>query len=133
LLDDLDTALGSSTPQLPYGHPDLLVQRAAALRLIDTEDADLFIQVRLAHRAIEPIAAAQGIPVDTLRRRLDRATARLADALAAGLLTAGISADTAAALARQAERRAAIRSARRGQNSRPAGSAGAATSRTAAA
>jgi DNA-directed RNA polymerase specialized sigma24 family protein len=113
LLDDLDAALGSKTPQLPYGHPDLLVQRAAALQLIDSDDAELFIQVRLAHRAIEPIAVARDISVDTLRRRLDRATARLAEALAGGLLTAAVSTETVAALAHKAERRVKIRAARR--------------------
>jgi len=112
LLDDLDTAVGSRTPQLPYGHPDLLVHRAAALQLIDGDDAELFIQVRLAHRAIEPIAAARGVPVDTLRRRLERATNRLADALATGLLTSAVSTETAAALTRQAQHRAKIRAAK---------------------
>lgn len=113
LLDDLDTAVGSRTPQLPYGHPDLLVQRAAALRLIDGDDAELFIHVRLAHRAIEPVAVARGVPVDTLRRRLERATARLAEALATGLLTSAVSTETAATLTRQAEHRAKIRAAKR--------------------
>jgi DNA-directed RNA polymerase specialized sigma24 family protein len=135
LLDDLDAAIGSKTPQLPYGHPDLLVHRAAALRLIDGDDADLFIQVRLAHRAIEPIAIARGVPVDTLRRRLDRATARLADALTAGLLTAAVSTDTAAELGRQAEHRARIRAAKRAPKQRDTGplSAAKVTSRATAA
>jgi len=135
LLDDLDTAVGSRTPQLPYGHPDLLVHRAAALQLIDGDDAELFIQVRLAHRAIEPIAAAQGVPVDTLRRRLDRATTRLADALAAGLLTSAVSTETAAVLARQAQHRARIRAAKRAPTQRDAArlSDSQATSRTTAA
>jgi len=113
LLDDLDAAVGSKTPQLPYGHPDLLVHRAAALRLIDGDDAELFIHVRLAHRAIEPVAAARGVPVDALRRRLERATARLAEALATGLLTSAVSTETATTLARQAEHRAKIRAAKR--------------------
>jgi DNA-directed RNA polymerase specialized sigma24 family protein len=109
-VDDIETtAAQPRSPKLPYGHPDLLVTRAVALRLIDPDDADAFIEVRLGRRAIEPIAAARGITVDALRMRLGRADTRLAQALASGLLTGVVSPEAAKDLDTRAERQAKIR------------------------
>ncbi|GAA1596551.1 hypothetical protein [Actinoplanes couchii] len=87
-VEDIDAvAAGPRVPRRPYGHPDLLVHRAAQLRIINPDDEEPFITVRLAGKAIEPVAARLGITVDCLRRRLDRAGERLAVALAKGRLT----------------------------------------------
>ncbi len=117
-VDDLDTARGRE-PRRPYGHPDLLVARAAALGVIDPADAELFIEVRLAHRAVEPLAAAAGLSPDALRMRVARASARLADALACGLLSGVVSPHTAEQLAAQATHRASTRTGKASTPARP--------------
>ena len=110
LVEDLDHAAAKSrTPRLPYGHADLLVHRAQALGLIDGEDVDAYIDVRLGHCAVEPAAARCGISVDALRMRLSRADVRIADALARGMLSDLASPEAAAELAAAANRRAGIR------------------------
>jgi hypothetical protein len=81
-------AAGPRVPCRPYGHPDLLVHRAALLGVIADADAEPFIEVRIAGRAIEPVAERLRVTVDCLRMRLNRAAERLAEALAAGELTA---------------------------------------------
>lgn len=94
---------------MPYGHPDLLVQRAVGLGILDREDEQPYIDVRLGRRAIEPVAARLGITVDALRMRLGRIDTRLADALARGLLTGVTSQQTTDELAHQAVHRSATR------------------------
>lgn len=87
-VEDIDAvAAGPRVPRRPYGHPDLLVSRAADLGLINPDDEEPFITVRLGGKAIEPVAERLGITVDCLRMRLERAGARLAVALAKGQLT----------------------------------------------
>lgn len=81
-------AAGPRVPHRPYGHPDLLVHRAALLGVIADADVEPFIEVRVAGRAIEPVAERLHVTVDCLRMRLVRAGERLAEALAAGELTA---------------------------------------------
>ncbi|MBF9132755.1 hypothetical protein I0C86_27925 [Plantactinospora sp. S1510] len=103
---------GSRTPQVPYGHPDLLVRRAVNLGILDPEDEQAYIDVRLGHRAIEPIAAASGVDVDALRMRLTRIDSRIAEALADGLLTGVASPETLARLRMRAERRGLQRAGR---------------------
>lgn len=100
---------GSGYPHLPYGHPDLLVERAATLGVIDAEDVEPWIDVRLAGRSIDPVAERLGLPLDLLRMRLRRADDRIAEALRAGLLTGTVSPETAAGLAARAAARAKIR------------------------
>ncbi|MEU4555710.1 hypothetical protein [Micromonospora violae] len=103
---------GSRTPPVPYGHPDLLVRRAVALGILDPEDEQPYIDVRLGHRAIEPIAAAIGVGVDALRMRLSRIDRRVADALADGVLTGVASPETMARLRQRAEQRGRLRAGR---------------------
>jgi DNA-directed RNA polymerase specialized sigma24 family protein len=87
-VEDIEAvAAGPRTPKRPYGHPDLLVRRARELGILAEADEEPFVDVRIAGRAIEPIAVRLGITVDCLRMRLNRAAERLATALAAGLLT----------------------------------------------
>ena len=104
---------GPRAPKPPYGHPDLLVRRAVVLGLVDAEDEQPYIDVRLGRRAIEPIAAGAGITVDALRMRLGRIDTRLAQALADGLLNGAPSPQAALHLAAQAGHRSAVRAARR--------------------
>ncbi|GAA4574350.1 hypothetical protein GCM10023176_41230 [Micromonospora coerulea] len=108
-VDNVDHVTGPRTPTVPYGHPDLLVQRAVGLGILDREDEQPYIDVRLGRRAIEPVAARLGITVDALRMRLGRIDTRLADALAKGLLTGVTSQQAADELAYQAVHRLATR------------------------
>jgi hypothetical protein len=55
---------------------------AVTLGILDPEDEQAYIDVRLGRRAIEPIAAAVGVSVDALRMRLSRIDSRIAEALA---------------------------------------------------
>ncbi|AEB42612.1 hypothetical protein [Micromonospora maris] len=103
---------GSRTPRMPYGHPDLLVRRAVTLGILDPEDEQPYIDVRLGYRAIEPIAAAHGVSVDALRMRLSRIDSRIAAALADGLLTGLVSPETTARLRQRAEQRRRRRAGR---------------------
>lgn len=103
---------GPRTPKVPYGHPDLLVRRAVTLGILDPEDEQAYIDVRLGHRAIEPIAAALGVSVDALRMRLSRIDSRVAGALADGLLTGAASPETVAQLRLRAGQRGQRRAGR---------------------
>ena len=105
-------APGPHTPRAPYGHPDLLVRRAVILGILDPEDERAYIDVRLGYRAIEPIAAANGVSVDALRMRLSRIDRRIADALAEGLLTGVASPQTVAHLRTRAQQRGQRRAGR---------------------
>jgi DNA-directed RNA polymerase specialized sigma24 family protein len=112
LVGDMDRPAGPSGPHLPYGHPDLLIERAQAIGLLDGAEAEAFIDIRLGHRPVEPVAARLGLAVDTLRRRLARADRRLVEALAAGMLTGPLSPQAAGQLHRAARRRAGTRAGR---------------------
>ncbi|MCO1593747.1 hypothetical protein M8C17_01040 [Micromonospora sp. RHAY321] len=90
-VEDVEHVTGPRTPHVPYGHPDLLVRRAARLGLLEHTDLEPYIDLRLGRRAIEPIAARLGITVDALRKRMNGIDERLADALAKGLLTSVVS------------------------------------------
>ncbi|MEV4511523.1 hypothetical protein AB0K00_21425 [Dactylosporangium sp. NPDC049525] len=106
LVDDLDAIPpGPRTPHRPWKHPDLLVQRAVALGLLDACDEEPYIDTRLGKRAIEPIAVRLGVTVDALRMRLNRIDERIAAALAEGLLTGATSPEAEQELAKQAAHR----------------------------
>ncbi|MFI7075052.1 MULTISPECIES: hypothetical protein [Micromonospora] len=105
-------APGPRTPRVPYGHPDLLVRRAVTLGVLDPEDEQAYIDVRLGRRAIEPIAASNGLSVDALRMRLSRIDSRIAEALADGLLTGVASPETTQRLRQRAEQRGRRRAGR---------------------
>ncbi|WP_229789751.1 hypothetical protein [Pilimelia terevasa] len=88
--DDIDhTVPASRTPRPMVAHPDLLVWRAVELGVVDGEDADAWIDIRLGHKAPEPHAARMGISVDALRMRLGRADRALHTAIRAGALSDG--------------------------------------------
>jgi hypothetical protein len=108
---NVEHVTGPHTPRVPYGHPDLLVQRAVALGVLDACDEQPNIDVRLGRRAIEPIAARLGITVDALRMRLGRIDDRITAALAGGLLTGAASPQAASEQAAKAQHRAATRHA----------------------
>jgi hypothetical protein len=131
LVDDIEHAAAESRmPPIPYGHPDLLVYRAQALRILDAEDVEPYIAVRLGHRALEPIAEARRVDLDLLRMRLNRADTRLAKALASGILTGTCSSEARDQLARRAAHRSNVRAgkaaARRTARPQPAPTAAAA-------
>ncbi|MER7894304.1 hypothetical protein ABTX15_31305 [Micromonospora sp. NPDC094482] len=111
-VQDVDHVTGPRTPHVPYGHPDLLVRRAARLGLLEHTDLDPYIDLRLGRRAIEPIAARMGITVDALRKRMNGIDARLADALAKGLLSSVVSPKARAYLQVQSAHRTRTRTGR---------------------
>ena len=98
-VDNLEQLPGSVVPHRPYGHPDLLIRRACVLGILDPDDEQPYIELRLGGRAIEPIAARLGLSVDALRRRVHRIDTRIAQALAAGQLSDAVSAETQQSLA----------------------------------
>ncbi len=111
-VDDVEHVTGPRTPRVPYGHPDLLVQRATRIGVVDPADEQPYIEVRLGGKPIEPIADRLGISVDALRMRLGRIDTRLAAALAAGALSDAVAPEAARAMVAAAGRRAAIRAGR---------------------
>ena len=119
LVDDVEQAAATSrVPRPPYGHVDLLVYRAQALGIIDPEDVEPYIAIRLGHRTPQLVAEARRVNVDTLRMRLNRADIRLAQALADGVLTGTCCPDAREELAKRRHLRARTRAgkaaARRG-------------------
>jgi hypothetical protein len=83
----LDMTTGSRTPSRPYGHPDLLLGRAAAAGLISAEAADLISATRLGDALIEQLAAEQGVSAPVLRMRRRRAERIVAAAVQRGDLS----------------------------------------------
>jgi hypothetical protein len=77
----------SRSPTRPYGHPDLLLGRAARLGVIRPEDAQLISQTRFGRVLIEQIAGQRGIEPAALRMRRRRAELKVVQALAEGLLS----------------------------------------------
>lgn len=82
-----DLSTGSRTPKMPYGHPDLLLGRAAAAGLITSEAAELISATRLGDALIEQLAAEQGVTASVLRMRRRRAERTVAAAVARGDLS----------------------------------------------
>ncbi|GLI00651.1 hypothetical protein [Phytohabitans aurantiacus] len=110
LVEDIEHAAATSRlPCQPYGHVDLLVYRAQALGLIDSEDVEPYIAIRLGRRTPELVAEAQGIDLDMLRMRLNRADTRLAWALNTGILTGPFSPQVREELAKRHDTRTKIR------------------------
>jgi hypothetical protein len=88
-IDDLlelpaDLPTGWRTPHRPYGHPDLILGRAVAARVITQAQADLIGSTRLGDVLIEQIAAECGVDGSVVRMRRKRAEHRLMTALRRG-------------------------------------------------
>jgi hypothetical protein len=86
----------SRSPIRPYGHPDLLLGRAARLGVINADDAELISQTRFGRVLVEQIAAHTGVDAATLRMRRRRAELKVVRALTEGILT-GVGPGTRAA------------------------------------
>jgi hypothetical protein len=80
----LDLPTGSRMPRAPYGHPDLILARAASLGVISREGAALIGETRIGDVLIDQIAAARGVSAPVLRMRRLRAEQDLLAALARG-------------------------------------------------
>ncbi|MEV0714025.1 hypothetical protein [Asanoa sp. NPDC050611] len=78
---------GSRSPRKPYGHPDLLLGRAAAAGLITAAAAELISATRFGDALIEHLAAEQGVTPAALRMRRRRAERVVAAAVARGDLS----------------------------------------------
>jgi hypothetical protein len=72
---------------MPYGHPDLLLGRAAAAGLITSQAAELISATRFGDALIEPLAAEQGTTAPALRMRRRRAERIVAAAVTRGDLS----------------------------------------------
>jgi hypothetical protein len=83
----LDLSSGSRSPRMPYGHPDLLLGRAAAAGLISDEAAELISATRFGDALMEHLAAEQGITASALRMRRRRAERVVAAAVTRGDLS----------------------------------------------
>jgi hypothetical protein len=77
---------GGRTPARPYGHPDLILNRAAVLGYLTSEQADLISATRLGHELIDDIAARQGVDASVLRMRRRRGELAIQAVLNAGLI-----------------------------------------------
>ncbi|MDG4838359.1 hypothetical protein O7631_17710 [Micromonospora sp. WMMD967] len=86
----LDLSTGSRSPTMPYGHPDLLLGRAAAAGLITTEAAELISATRFGDALIEHLAAEKGVTGPVLRMRRRRAERIVASAVTRGDLSGPI-------------------------------------------
>ncbi|GHJ54425.1 hypothetical protein Nm8I071_37320 [Nonomuraea sp. TT08I-71] len=82
-----DLPSGSRSPRMPYGHPDLLLGRAAATGLITAEAAELISATRFGDALIEQVAAEQGVSAAVLRMRRRRAERIIAAAVTRGDLS----------------------------------------------
>jgi hypothetical protein len=76
----------SRAPQRPYGHPDLLLGRAVADKVLSADDADLIGATRLEADTLAGWASAHGISVCAAASRRQRAESRLVEMIAAGRL-----------------------------------------------
>jgi hypothetical protein len=83
----LELASGSRVPRMPYGHPDLLLSRAAATGLISAEAVELISATRFGDALIEQLAADMGVTAQVLRMRRRRAERVVAAALIRGDLS----------------------------------------------
>ncbi|MFY1703035.1 hypothetical protein ACN28G_15030 [Micromonospora sp. WMMA1923] len=83
----LDLPSGSRSPRMPYGHPDLLLGRAAAAGLISADAAELISATRFGDALIEQLAVEQGVTAPALRMRRRRAERIVAAALVCGDLS----------------------------------------------
>jgi hypothetical protein len=84
--EELSTDLpsGSRTPRMPYGHPDLLLGRAAAAGLITADAAELISATRFGDALIEQLATEKGVTASVLRMRRRRAERVVAAAITRG-------------------------------------------------
>jgi hypothetical protein len=82
-----DIPTGSRSPTLPYGHPELILGRAAAAGIITAEQARLIADTRFGDTLVEQVAAEQGLLPSVVRMRRRRAERHVAAALRRGELT----------------------------------------------
>jgi DNA-directed RNA polymerase specialized sigma24 family protein len=82
-----DLPTGPRSPDRPYGHPDLLLGRAAALGLITAEQAELIGATRFGGVLVEQLAAEAGVSAPVLRMRRRRAERVVVAALDRGDLS----------------------------------------------
>jgi hypothetical protein len=107
LVGDIENAVGMA-PHLPYGHPDLILQRAVDADVITADEADLISTTRLDAVTVERHAADLGLDPAALRMRRNRAETALVTALHTGTLSGAISQRSREALRRRAARRALV-------------------------
>lgn len=70
-------AQSSAAPVRPWGHPDLVLDRAVAAGAVTHEEAEIIGATRLGGAGLAEVAAEHGVSYGTLRRRRYRAECRL--------------------------------------------------------
>ncbi|WP_116248487.1 hypothetical protein [Nocardiopsis sp. FIRDI 009] len=81
---------------VPTGNPDLVLQDAVRQGVITATDADLIGRTRLDRVSLTDVARERGTAYWKIAKRRSRAERRLADAVRSGLVTARLSALSAA-------------------------------------
>ena len=82
-----EVPVGSRTPDMPYGHPDLLLDRAVVAGILTRPQADLIGATRLEHVLVEQLAAEAGVGEAAIRKRRRLAERLLTEAILDGVLT----------------------------------------------
>lgn len=82
-----DLPVGSRTPRVPYGHPDLVLARAVTAGVISAEQAELIGATRLGGTLVEHLAYELKMSAPAVRMRRRRAEHALAAAIHRGDLT----------------------------------------------
>lgn len=95
----VDTATGSARPPVPWGHPDLVLARAVAARVISPREAAVIGATRLEQVSLEAYAERVGSTYEAVKRCRARGERRLVAAIGDGVLA---DADTDADVIREA-------------------------------
>lgn len=74
----------STTPQVPWGHPDLVLARAVTAGVLTPDEAALIGDTRLGDVLIDTLADEHGVSAPVLRMRRVRAERRLVAAIHSG-------------------------------------------------
>jgi hypothetical protein len=84
---EVNFAPGSTLPPPPYGHPDLVLARAVAARVLSAEEADLIGTTYLEDVSVAEYADRTGMSRWAVYKRRKAAETRLVDAIRSGALT----------------------------------------------
>jgi hypothetical protein len=75
---------GPRVPAPPWAHPDFVLARAVAAGVIDADEAELIGRTRLGGEHLRAVAGELGCGYEAVKKRRQRAEARLVAALRAG-------------------------------------------------
>lgn len=93
----------SAEPQIPWGHPDLVLADAVDKGVINRLDAELIGLTRLEHRTLADAAERLGLSTEAAKKRRQRAEAVLVKAVIAGEVESAMSPTITSDLPRRSE------------------------------